>query len=64
MSSWEGVQPDFLIFWVNTDDKGRECLWVTFTEFQRAAASPKRREPSLTGAVMMRNDVLIRAEML
>lgn len=36
----------------HTNHKGTEFMWVTFSEFQRATASPKGGEPSLTGAVM------------
>lgn len=53
--------------WDSTDDAGTECLWVTFSEFRRASASPEGREPSLAGAAMttyFRHVMLrIRAEM-
>lgn len=33
-------------------DKNTERLWVTFSEFQRAAALPEGRQPSLMGALI------------
>lgn len=52
----------------HTDNRGTECFWVTFSEFQRGIAIPKGKEPSILGTSMTTYYehvmILLRTEML